>query len=69
MKIAGYSTSLVRIVYDEAVPGTHIVLQLRTDDDLEGIAYISKLRNPKGVLSVLEARVRSVSSDLTAQVG
>jgi L-alanine-DL-glutamate epimerase-like enolase superfamily enzyme len=55
VKIASWRTTVVRVDYDQALPGTHIVLQMRTDEGLEGIAYISKLRNPKGVLSVLEA--------------
>jgi L-alanine-DL-glutamate epimerase-like enolase superfamily enzyme len=57
MKIESWRTSVVRVEYDEALPGTHIVLRLRTDQGLEGIAYISKLRHPKAVLTVLEAQL------------
>ena len=55
MKIESWQTSVVRVVYDEAVPGLHIVLRLRTDEGVEGLAYISKLRNPKAVLAILDA--------------
>jgi L-alanine-DL-glutamate epimerase-like enolase superfamily enzyme len=43
-KVASFETWLVRVPYEEGRRfGNHIVLHLRTDDGLEGIAYVTNL--------------------------
>ena len=43
MKIRSHETIAVRVNFEGVMPGTHIVLRLRTDDGLEGISYISRV--------------------------
>lgn len=43
MKIASYVVQPVRVVYDETVSGTHVVLRLRTDDGIEGVSFVSRI--------------------------
>ena len=45
MKIIGCAVSAVSVNFEGVMPGTHVVLRLRTDQGLEGIAYVSRL-NP-----------------------
>lgn len=43
-KVSGFETWLVRVPYEEGRRfGNHIVLRLRTDDGLEGVAYVTNL--------------------------
>lgn len=43
-KVSSYQTWLVRVPYEEGRRfGNHIVLRLRTDDGLEGLAYVTNL--------------------------
>jgi L-alanine-DL-glutamate epimerase-like enolase superfamily enzyme len=42
-KVSGYQTWLVRVPYEEGRFGTHVVLQLTTDEGLQGIGYVSNL--------------------------
>jgi L-alanine-DL-glutamate epimerase-like enolase superfamily enzyme len=59
MKITGHEAFAVRVLYEEAVRGTHIVLRLRTDDGIEGISYVSRVSadNLKLVTAMIEHRV------------
>lgn len=41
MNIAGSILRLVRVPYDGPRTGTHLLLQLRTDEGLEGVSYVS----------------------------
>ena len=43
MKIHSHETVAVRVNFEGVMPGTHIVLRLRTDEGLEGISYISRV--------------------------
>jgi L-alanine-DL-glutamate epimerase-like enolase superfamily enzyme len=65
MKIAGCSTHAVRVQYEDAAPGVHVVLRLRTDDGIEGVSYVSRL-NPatiKPVASLIESRVEQLRDE------
>ena len=37
--VSSFKTTLVRVPYEDGRAGTHILLQLATDDGLEGVAY------------------------------
>jgi L-alanine-DL-glutamate epimerase-like enolase superfamily enzyme len=54
MKISGYQTWAVRVPYEAERTGYHVVLRLRTDEGLEGIAYLGFARDPL-LRTVLEA--------------
>ncbi len=43
MKVTGFKTTMVRVPYEETRAGTHILLQLNTDDGVQGVAYITPL--------------------------
>jgi L-alanine-DL-glutamate epimerase-like enolase superfamily enzyme len=47
MKVTGFKTTAVRVPFDEhAIVGAHILLQLQTDEGLQGIGYVSRVRGP-----------------------
>ncbi|HEX5140754.1 MAG TPA: mandelate racemase/muconate lactonizing enzyme family protein [Dehalococcoidia bacterium] len=56
MKITGYKTTVVSVPYEAAITGSHVLLQLNTDDGIEGIGYVSRIRPPalKPLVSALE---------------
>src|SRR4051812_16152366 len=43
MKITGCETIAVTVDFEGVMSGTHVVLRLRTDEGLEGIAYVSRI--------------------------
>jgi mandelate racemase len=43
MRIEGCKTIAVAVNFENAMPGTHVVLRLRTDDGAEGISYVSRI--------------------------
>ena len=44
MKITSYRVRAVRVPYEQAITGTHVILQLQTDDGIEGLGYVSRLQ-------------------------
>jgi L-alanine-DL-glutamate epimerase-like enolase superfamily enzyme len=63
MKIQGCETVAVRVNFEGVMPGTHIVLRLRTDDGLEGISYVSRVnaQNLKPLKLLIESMVESLA--------
>lgn len=43
MKVSSFETRVVRVPYEENRAGTQIILRLRTDEGLEGLAYLTAL--------------------------
>ena len=43
MKVSGYETWVARVPYEERRFGTHVILELTTDEGLQGIGYVSNL--------------------------
>jgi L-alanine-DL-glutamate epimerase-like enolase superfamily enzyme len=43
MRIESCETIAVTVNFEGVMPGTHVVLRLRTDDGAEGIAYVSRI--------------------------
>ena len=43
MKIVGYETTAVRVPYEKAITGSHVILQLKTDAGIEGLSFVSRL--------------------------
>jgi L-alanine-DL-glutamate epimerase-like enolase superfamily enzyme len=43
MQVTSYETTVVRVPYEENRAATHIILTLRTDEGLEGLAYVTPL--------------------------
>ena len=62
MKISGYSTQAVRVPYEGAITGSHIITRLRTDAGIEGLSYVSRVGTAamKPLLSVLETYLEQV---------
>ena len=46
MKITGHKVTVVSVPYDGAITGSHVLLQLNTDEGIEGIGYVSRIRPP-----------------------
>ena len=59
MKITGNEAFAVRVIYEETVRGTHVVLRLRTDEGIEGISYVSRIAadSLKLVTAMIDNRV------------
>ena len=57
MKLTGYQIQPVRVIYEESVTGTHVVLRLQTDEGIEGISYVSRIGPPtlRALVNLLEA--------------
>ena len=62
MKIIGCAVSAVSVNFEGVMAGTHVVLRLRTDTDLEGISYVSRVnpRTMKPLVLLIEALVESL---------
>ncbi|MBT2188232.1 mandelate racemase/muconate lactonizing enzyme family protein [Sphingobium nicotianae] len=62
MKITGCETHAVTVNFEGMMSGTHVVLRLRTDQGIEGIAYVSRVgpRNIRAMALVMEAMVESI---------
>jgi L-alanine-DL-glutamate epimerase-like enolase superfamily enzyme len=62
LKITGYKTTLVQVPYEEAITGSHVILQLQTDEGIEGLGYVSRIRPPalKPLLSALEVYLEQI---------
>lgn len=62
MKITRYETRAVRVPYEQAITGSHVVLRLQTDEGIEGISYVSRVGPAalKPLLAVLEAYLEQV---------
>jgi L-alanine-DL-glutamate epimerase-like enolase superfamily enzyme len=63
MKITGCETHAVTVSFEGAMSGTHVVLRLKTDQGIEGIAYVSRVgpRNIGAMALVMEAMVESLA--------
>jgi L-alanine-DL-glutamate epimerase-like enolase superfamily enzyme len=63
MKITGCETHAVTVNFEGAMSGTHVVLRLKTDQGIEGIAYVSRVgpRNIRAMALVMEAMVESLA--------
>ena len=63
MKIQGCETIAVRVNFEGVMPGTHIVLRLRTDEGLEGISYVSRVnaQNMRPLKLLIESMVESLA--------
>jgi L-alanine-DL-glutamate epimerase-like enolase superfamily enzyme len=62
MKIQGCETIAVRVNFEGVMPGTHIVLRLKTDQGVEGISYVSRVnaQNMRPLKLLIEAMVESL---------
>jgi L-alanine-DL-glutamate epimerase-like enolase superfamily enzyme len=65
MKIASFVVQPVRVTYDETVTGTHVVLRLRTDEDIEGISFVSRLGG--GTIEPLALLIRALAQQLVGE--
>jgi L-alanine-DL-glutamate epimerase-like enolase superfamily enzyme len=65
MKIQGCETVAVRVNFEGVMPGTHIVLRLRTDEGVEGVSYVSRLNAQN--LKPLKLLIESMVEGLTGQ--
>ncbi len=63
MKIEGCTTIAVGVNFEGVMPGTHIVLRLRTDEGIEGISYVSRVgpANMRPLKLLIEALVESLN--------
>jgi L-talarate/galactarate dehydratase len=63
MKIRGCETIPVRVNFEGVMPGTHIVLRLRTDEGVEGVSYVSRVnaQNLQPLKLLIEAMVESLT--------
>ncbi|MGH2366434.1 MAG: mandelate racemase/muconate lactonizing enzyme family protein [Chloroflexota bacterium] len=43
MKITGHRVRVARVPYDEGRAGIHFVLQLQTDEGIDGVSYVSRV--------------------------
>jgi L-alanine-DL-glutamate epimerase-like enolase superfamily enzyme len=61
MKITGYETTAVRVPYEQAISGSHVILKLRTEG-LEGVSYVSRVGPAamKPLLAVLEGYLEQI---------
>lgn len=69
MKITGCEVRVVAVDFEGVMPATHVTLQLRTDEGLEGIAYVSRVgpRNQRALALLIEGLVETVlGADPTA---
>jgi L-alanine-DL-glutamate epimerase-like enolase superfamily enzyme len=62
MKITGWATRTARVPYDEGRYGNHVILQLRTDEGLEGIGYVSRIApaSIKPFVTILDGFVEQI---------
>lgn len=65
MKITGCETIAVRVNFEGVMPGTHIVLRLRTDEGLEGVSYVSRVnaQNMLPLKLLIESMVESLEGE------
>jgi L-alanine-DL-glutamate epimerase-like enolase superfamily enzyme len=63
MKIQSCETIALRVNFEGVMPGTHIVLRLRTDEGLEGVSYVSRVnpQNMKPLKLLIEAMVEGLA--------
>lgn len=63
MKFTGCETHAVTVNFEGAMSGTHVVLRLKTDQGIEGVAYVSRVgpRNIRAMALVIEAMVESLA--------
>lgn len=63
MKIIGCETHAVTVNFEDMMSGTHVVLRLKTDQGIEGVAYVSRVgpRNIRAMALVMEAMVESLT--------
>jgi len=63
MKITGCETHAVTVTYEGMMSGTHVVLRLKTDQGIEGVAYVSRVgpRTLRAMALVIEAMVESLT--------
>ena len=61
MKIQSCETVVASVNFEGVMPGTHIVLRLRTDTGIEGLSYVSRVnsRNSKPLKWLIETMVES----------
>ena len=61
MKIQSCETVTASVNFEGVMPGTHVVLRLRTDAGIEGVSYVSRVnaRNSKPLKWLIEAMVES----------
>lgn len=61
MRIQSCETVAVSVNFEGVMPGTHIVLRLRTDAGIEGVSYVSRVnaRNLKPLQLLIESMVGS----------
>src|SRR5262245_36029447 len=61
MKIQSCETVAVSVNFEGVMPGTHVVLRLRTDTGIEGISYVSRVnaRNQQPLKLLIDAMVAS----------
>src|SRR5262245_22851438 len=62
MKIQSGETQAVSVNFEGVMPGTHIVLRLRSDTGIEGVSYVSRVnaRNQQPLKLLIDAMVASV---------
>jgi L-alanine-DL-glutamate epimerase-like enolase superfamily enzyme len=62
MKITGCETHAVTVNFEGIMPGTHVVLRLKTDQGVEGVSYVSRVgpRNIRAMALVIEAMAESL---------
>jgi L-alanine-DL-glutamate epimerase-like enolase superfamily enzyme len=68
MKIHSGETIPVSVNFEGVMPGTHVVLRLRTDEGVEGISYVSRVNpaNAQPLKLLIEAQVAGlVGQDAT----
>jgi L-alanine-DL-glutamate epimerase-like enolase superfamily enzyme/catechol 2,3-dioxygenase-like lactoylglutathione lyase family enzyme len=70
MKITGCEIHAVSVNFEGVMPGSHVVLRLRTDQGLEGVSYVSRVgpRTMKAMALVIEAMVESLVGEDPTEV-
>jgi L-talarate/galactarate dehydratase len=65
LKITGFETRLVQVPTEGAITGSHVILQLQTDEGIEGLGYVSRIRPPalKPLLSALEIYLEQINGE------
>jgi L-alanine-DL-glutamate epimerase-like enolase superfamily enzyme len=62
MKINGYKTHVVQVPHEGAITGSHVILELDTDEGVHGLGYVSRIRPPalKPLVSALEIYLEQI---------
>jgi L-alanine-DL-glutamate epimerase-like enolase superfamily enzyme len=65
MRIDSCETIAVTVNFEGVMPGTHVVLRLRTADGIEGISYVSRItpHTARPMQSLIEAMVERVKGE------